>query len=269
MTDLPLCRRQLWRPQKLVRSPWLRWAIVLAVLVYLYFGITAVSFDPARVARGMTQAMNLLRGFTPPDFISRGADIRSGILESLAITFAATVLGIILAIPIALGAARNLCPLPAYILCRAIVTFARSFQEVVIGIFFVALFGFGPFAGVLTLAFAGIGFLAKLLAEEIETVEPETIDAIRATGASWLQVVTWAILPRVAPRFIGLSLYRLDINFRESAIIGVVGAGGIGATLNTSFSRYEYDSAAAILILIVAIVFICEVFSGYIRKAIL
>jgi phosphonate transport system permease protein len=158
--------------------------------------------------------------------------------------------------------------MPVYLVCRAIIAVSRTFQEVIIAILFVAMVGFGPFAGFLTLSFATIGFIAKLLAEDIEDIDPSQAEAIRATGASWSQLVNYAVQPQVMPRLIGLSLYRIDINFRESAVVGIVGAGGIGATLNTSLSRYEYDTAAAVLIIIIAIVMVCEYSSGLIRKAI-
>jgi phosphonate transport system permease protein len=128
------------------------------------------------------------------------------------------------------------------------------------------MFGFGPFAGVLTLSFATIGFIAKLLAEEIEAIDRDQMESIRATGATWKQLMNYAVQPQVAPRMVGLSMYRLDINFRESAIIGIAGAGGIGSTLVTALDRYEYDSAAAILLTIIFIVMITEYTSGYIRK---
>ncbi len=126
--------------------------------------------------------------------------------------------------------------------------------------------GFGPLAGVITLAFATIGFMAKLLAEDIEDARADQMEAVRSTGASWLQWINYAVQPQVMPRLIGLSLYRLDINFRESAVIGIVGAGGIGATLNTSINRYAYDTSAAILLIIIAVVLASEYFSGYVRK---
>ena len=160
----------------------------------------------------------------------------------------------------------NLAPLPIYLLCRGIVALSRTFQEVIIAIFFVAMFGFGPLAGMLTLSFATIGFLAKLLAEDIEDIDPGQAEAVRATGARWLQWINYGIQPQVMPRLIGLSLYRLDINFRESAVVGIVGGGGIGATLLTAFDRYEFDSAAAILLTIIAIVMVLEYSSGYLRK---
>ena len=92
------------------------------------------------------------------------------------------------------------------------------------------------------------------------------IEAIRATGGSWWQLINYGVQPQVMPRFIGLSVYRLDINFRESAVIGIVGAGGIGATLNTAFDRYEFDTAAAILLVIIAIVMAAEYCSGIVRR---
>ena len=128
------------------------------------------------------------------------------------------------------------------------------------------LFGFGPFAGFIALSLGTIGFVAKLLDEDIENIGPVQAEAIRATGANWFQWINYAIQPQVMPRMIGLSVYRLDINFRESAVIGIVGGGGIGATLNTAFSRYEFDTAAAILIIIIAIVMTLEFCLGFLRK---
>jgi phosphonate transport system permease protein len=178
----------------------------------------------------------------------------------------ATVVGIAISVPIGIGAARNLAPLPVYLVCRAIIALSRALQEIIIAILFVAMFGFGPFAGFLTLSFATIGFLAKLLAEDIEDIDEAQAEAVRSTGASWWQLVNYAVQPQVMPRLIGLSLYRLDINFRESAVIGIVGAGGIGATLNTAIDRYEFDSAGAILMIIIVIVMAAEYSSGYVRK---
>jgi phosphonate transport system permease protein len=143
---------------------------------------------------------------------------------------------------------------------------SRSFQEIILAIFFVKLFGFGPFAGLVTLSFATIGFYGKLLAEDIEDMDPPQAEAVRATGAGWLQWLNYGVQPQVMPRMIGLGLYRFDINFRESAVVGIVGGGGIGATLNTAFDRYEFDSAAAILLIIIAIVMLVEYSSGYLRR---
>jgi len=264
MSEAALARR--WKRPPLIPNPWLRWALYLAGLAYLIAALSTVEVNWARVSDGLAQGWRFVEGFLVPDFSSRSRDIWRGMEESLTMTVTSTIVGCLISIPIGLGAARNIAPLPVYAVCRAIIAASRAFQEVIIAILFVAMFGFGPFAGFLTLSFATIGFMAKLLAEDIEDINEAQAEAIRATGASWWQVINYGIQPQITPRLIGLSLYRLDINFRESAVIGIVGAGGIGATLNTAMQRYEYDTAGAILIMIIVIVLIAEYASSYLRK---
>ncbi len=255
-----------WRRPPFIAHPGWRYAIYLGALAYLLLGIQSVEVNWTRVWDGIPRGWAFVSAFLSPDFMSRGDEIWAGIQESLTMTLTSTVVGVLLSIPVGVGAARNLAPAPVYALCRAIIMVSRSFQEIIIAILFVAMVGFGPLAGFLTLSFATIGFVAKLLAEDIEDLDESQVEAIRATGASWLQLVNYAVQPQVMPRLIGLSLYRLDINFRESAVIGIVGAGGIGATLNTAIDRYEFDSAAAILLIIIAIVMVSEYASSAVRK---
>ncbi|UUX48833.1 phosphonate ABC transporter, permease protein PhnE [Nisaea acidiphila] len=255
-----------WSRPPFVKRAWLRWTLYLGALAYLILSVGSVEVNWVRVWEGLDRGLRFIEGFLVPDFTSRWEDILIGMEESLTMTVASTVVGVAISVPIGIGAARNIAPLPIYAVCRAIIALSRSFQEIIVAILFVAMFGFGPLAGFLTLSFATIGFLAKLLAEDIEDIDESQAEAVRATGAGWWQIVNYAIQPQVMPRLIGLSLYRLDINFRESAVIGIVGAGGIGATLNTAMDRYEYDSAAAILILIILIVMAAEYSSGYVRK---
>ncbi|HEX6141300.1 MAG TPA: phosphonate ABC transporter, permease protein PhnE [Geminicoccaceae bacterium] len=258
--------RRWRRPPVLIKGARTRWLIYAGALVYLVVAVGSIEVNWTRVAEGLERGWRFVQGFLAPDFTSRSRDIVAGLVESLTMTLTSTVVGVLISVPIGIGAARNLAPAPVYLVCRAIVILSRTFQEVIIAIFFVAMFGFGPFAGFLTLSFSTVGFLAKLLAEDIEEIDEGQAEAIRATGASWLQLVNYGIQPQVMPRLIGLSLYRLDINFRESAVIGIVGAGGIGATLNTAIDRYEYDSAGAILLLIILIVMIAEYASSHIRQ---
>jgi phosphonate transport system permease protein len=263
---LSMAKQGHWRPLPFVSSAAWRWSLNLAVLLYIVLAWLSTDVNWSRVWQGLDRGAAFVGSFLRPDFTLRGGDILTGLIESLTMTFTSTVIGILLAIPVGLGAARNIAPLPVYFFCRAIIALSRTFQEIIIAILFVAMFGFGPLAGVITLAFATIGFMAKLLAEDIEDAMNEPMEAIRATGGSWLQWINHSVQPQVMPRLIGLSLYRLDINFRESAVIGIVGAGGIGATLNTSINRYDYDTSAAILLLIIGIVLLSEYFSGYVRK---
>jgi phosphonate transport system permease protein len=254
-----------WKKPPFVPNPVLRWAIILGFAAYLLAAFSTIEVNWSRVYEGLDRGWQFIISFTRPDFISRWEDIWGGLLESLVMTVAASVVGILISIPIGLGAARNIAPLPIYLLCRGIVALSRALQEIIVAILLVAIFGFGPLAGFLTLAFATIGFLSKLLAEDIEAMDRSQAEAIRASGARWLQSINYGVQPQVMPRLIGLSMYRIDINFRESAILGLVGAGGIGATLNTAFDRYEYDTAAAILLLIIGIVMALEYLSGVIR----
>lgn len=255
-----------WSPPPLIRNPIKRWALLIGAGIYLLLALSTLSIDGGRIWQGLERSSQIFSGFLQPDFLSRWGDIQAGILESLTMTVVATVIGVVISIPVGFGAARNIAPLPIYLFCRAWVSLARTFQEVMIAIVFVVMMGFGPLAGVLTLSFTTIGFLSKLLAEDIEEIDTDPVDAIRSTGASWLQLMTYGVLPQVMPRLVGLSVYRFDINLRESAVVGLVGAGGIGSTLQTAFDRYEFDTAGAILLIIIALVMATEIVSGVIRK---
>ncbi|MEX2049568.1 MAG: phosphonate ABC transporter, permease protein PhnE [Gemmatimonadota bacterium] len=258
-----------WRPPPRIRSAAKRRALWLGAAAYAVVVALTVEVDPARMAEGLTRAGAFFGGWLSPDFTTRWTDIRAGLLESLAMTAVATAAGVLLALPLGLGAARNLAPAPVYAAARGVLAVSRAFHEIIVAIVFVAMFGFGPFAGVVTLVVGSVGFLGKLLAEAVEEIDPAPLEALTAAGAPWASRVAFGVLPQVMPRVLGLALYRLDINFRESAVIGLVGAGGIGATLTTAFARYEFGSVSAILMLIIAMVFVAEVVSGRLRKALL
>ncbi len=255
-----------WRKPPLIKNLRLRWGLALFAALYLTAAFGTIEVNWTRVWDGLPRGEQFLLAFLPPDFATRWDDILDGILESLWMTVTATVVGIAISVPIGLGAAKNIAPAPVYYVCRAIVAGLRSFQEIILAIFFVKLFGFGPFAGFITLSVATVGFFTKLLAEDIEAMDWRQAEAVRSTGAGWFQWLEYSVRPQVMPRFIGLSLYRLDINFRESAVVGIVGGSGIGATLNTAFDRYEFDSAAAILVVIIVLVMGAEYASGHIRR---
>jgi len=156
-------------------------------------------------------------------------------------------------------------PRPVYLVARTIIVLSRTFHEIIIAIFFVKIFGFGPLAGVLTLVVASTSFISKMLAEDIENMPPGQLEAVRATGASFPKLLVYCISPQALPRYLGVSIYRLDANIRHSTVVGIVGAGGIGQVLAATFSRYDYDFSLAILIVIVSIVFLGEIFSNWVR----
>lgn len=254
-----------WTRPPMIESPSLRWGLRVGALAYLALAVAMLEVDVARIAQGLERGMNFFSGLLTPDFTSRWAIIRRGLIDSVVMTVVSTALGIVASIPVGLGAARNLSYRPIYLFCRAILAVSRAFHALIFAVIFVALFGYGPFAGVVTLIVATVGFLGKLLAEEIESIDPAPLEAMRATGAGWGERLIYAVLPQIAPRLAGLSMYRLDINFRASSIIGIVGAGGIGAALNTAFDRRDFGDAAAILIIIVVAVLAMEYISSYVR----
>jgi phosphonate transport system permease protein len=256
-----------WRKPPLIGNPVLRWGLMASIVAYLVWGIGDLEFDLERIARGLPKAADMLGQMVPPDF-TRWPLLLDGLIESLQMAIVATAAGAVVSIPIGLGAAANIAPAPIYWLSRAYIGISRTFPEVLIAIFFVKAFGFGAFAGVLTLFIASTGFVGKLLAEEIEAIDPGQVEAVRATGAGPGNILLFGILPQVMPRFIGLCIYRLDINLRESTILGIVGAGGVGAVLYNSFARYEYDFSAAILLAIIALVLVAEWASGFARARI-
>ena len=255
-----------WKRPPLIKNATLRWGLAVGAAVYFAAAFGTMETNWTRVVEGLPRGERFISAFFPPNFADNRGVVWDGIQESIWMAVISTVAGIILSIPIGLGAARNLAPKWVYLVNRAIIAGSRTFPEIILAIFAVKLFGFGPFAGFIALSIGTIGFYAKLLAEDIENMSASQAEAIKATGASWFQWINYAIQPQVMPRMIGLSVYRLDINFRESAVVGIVGGGGIGATLNTAFDRYEFDTAAAILLIIIGIVMVLEYFSSYLRK---
>ncbi len=263
MSDVP----DTWRKPPFIANSALRYGLIALAIAYAVWSVSSLPFDWARIGDGLTRAGRIFSGAIPPSFARSGLLI-DGFLESLKIALIATAGGVLLSIPIALMAARNLAPMPIYVLGRGIIIVARSFHPVIVAIIFVKAVGFGPLAGILTLVVYSIGFVAKMLAERIEEIDHGQVEAVRSAGATYPQTLIYGVFPQIMPRQIGLSIYQLDSNLRASAVVGIVGAGGIGSTLANAFGRYDYDFALAIIMVIVGAILISEAVSGYIRKRI-
>lgn len=254
-----------WHTIKLIENPVYRYGLMAGLGAYLIFAFFTIDVDWGRFVDGLPRGADIIVRMVPPDF-SRSGILYRGVLESIQIALAASFFGMILAVPLGLCAAGNLVPKPVYLVARTIIILTRSFHEIIIAIFFVKIFGFGPLAGVLTLIVASMNFIGKMLAEDIENMPPGQLEAIRATGASFPKLLIYCISPQTMPRYLGVSIYRLDANIRHSTVVGIVGAGGIGQVLAATFTRYDYDFSLAILITIVSLVFVGEVFSNWVRK---
>lgn len=263
-TDTPSATPFKWQRIRMIESPLLRYGLLAMVLAYFVWSLGALDINWDRVAKGIPRASNMLVRMFPPDY-ARANLLFSGLLESVQMALAASFFGMLLAIPLGICGAGNLVPKPIYLAARMLIILSRTFHEIIIAIFFVKIFGFGPLAGVLTLVVASTSFISKMLAEDIENMPPGQLEAIRATGAGFLKLLVYCISPQVLPRYLGVSIYRLDANIRHSTVVGIVGAGGIGQVLAATFSRYDYDFSLAILITIVSLVFAGEFFSNWVR----
>jgi len=250
------------RPFKV--SWWVRLGWLVAILYCLY-AINYLDVSWLRFIKGLGNGAEFLGEMVPPNF-SRWKLLVSNLLETVEIAVIASAFGILFSLPIGLFAARNMMPPWVTWPARIFIALCRSFHPVIFAILFVKAVGFGPLAGILTLIFASIGFIGKLFAEAIEEISLKPVEALRASGAPFLSVITYAVIPQVLNRFIGFSSYQLDSNLRNSTMVGIVGAGGIGGTLFASFQRFDYDFLAAILLSIIGLVMVSEFISVRIKR---
>ncbi len=202
-----------------------------------------------------------------------GGFVIQGIYETLALALLSTIVGAILAIPFGFLAARNLMtnnPVTAviYVVIRTILNILRSIESLIMAIVFVVIVGLGPFPGFLAITLHTLAALGKLYSEVIEGIDSGPIEAIRATGANWLQVIRYAVIPQIVPPFTALTIYRWDINVRSSTIIGFVGGGGIGFYLYQWILLQNFRAVSASFIAIAIVVMVLDFFSARLREQI-
>lgn len=236
-----------------------------AILGYAVYAASQLGFSWQRFASGIDNGGAFLGRMFPLDF-SKGDILWSGISETLQIAVLASALGIALSLPIGLMGARNLMPAWVSWPARALVSVCRSLHPVIVAILFVKAVGFGALAGILALVVASIGFIGKLFAEAIEEISIRQVEAVRATGASFMNVILFGVLPQVLPRFIGFCTYQLDSNLRNSTMVGIVGAGGVGGVLFSAFQRFEYGFVMTILLTIIGIIIVGELLANMLKS---
>ena len=254
-----------WRKPPAIANPVMRYTLFAAVAAYFVWALLSLNVSWERIVQGVPRAITIFSRAFPPDFSRRSLMI-DGFVESIQIAILATFIGVILSVLLGILASRNVVPRLVYLFGRGVIAVARSFHPVIVAIIFVKAVGFGPFAGILTLVVYSIGFVGKLMAEAIEEIDAGQVEAIRAAGGGFFKVLVYAVFPQVLPRQVGLSIYQLDSNLRASAVVGIVGAGGIGGTLMNSFRRFDYDFALAILLVMIGIILLSEALSGRVRQ---
>ncbi|MBI2989336.1 MAG: phosphonate ABC transporter, permease protein PhnE [Deltaproteobacteria bacterium] len=188
-------------------------------------------------------------------------------IETIQMALAGTFLALLVAFPVGFLAARNATPHPAvYHATRIVLNFLRTIPDLALGLLFVAAVGLGAFAGTLALFIHTATVLGKLLSESVENIDEGVVEAIRATGASYTQVLTFAVLPQVLPDLISFTLYRLETNIRAASVLGLIGAGGIGYLMNTSFRTFQYQEACAIVLVLIVLVMVVDYASSRLRR---
>ncbi|MEP3685915.1 MULTISPECIES: phosphonate ABC transporter, permease protein PhnE [Sulfitobacter] len=248
---------------------WMGWLALVALFVWCWQIMTETTIW-AFVWDAPRQAQDIGGRMLPPEW-GYLPELMQPLWDTLNIATLGTIGGVIMAVPVALLAARNTTPSATFLrpIALFIIVASRSINSLIWALLLVTIIGPGLLAGIIAIALRSIGFIGKLFYEAIEETDPKQIEAIQATGAGPAQVLTYGVVPQVMPALWGISVFRWDINIRESAILGLVGAGGIGLKLNASMAILAWDQVAVILLLILATVVVSEWVSAVIRRTII
>lgn len=244
-----------------------RFAFSTLLIATTIAAVIVLKINPLSLLPWVWPSAEVFTRMIPPDFSTLGVELFESMMQTVAIGVVSTAIGVVLSIPVGILAARNVTPnATVYWLARAWILLVRAVPELILAVVFVAALGLGPIAGTCALAIASIGFLAKLVADSVEEIDPGPMEAVRSVGGDWWKTLFSAVVPQAMPAMVGSSLYMFDINIRTSTILGIVGAGGIGFLLFESIRTLNFDVAGAIVIVIFVIVYAIERLSGWIRS---
>lgn len=260
----------IWRKQSSVRDllQWAGWLALAAAFVFCWQVMTKDTIW-AFVYDAPKQGGDILARAMPPRWSYVG-ELLLPLWDTINMATLGTLAGTLLAVPIAFAAARNTTPSAVFVrpVALFLIVASRSINSLIWALLLVSILGPGLLAGIIAIALRSIGFVGKLLYEAIEEIDQKQVEAVSATGASRLQVIDYAIVPQVLPSFLGISIFRWDINIRESAILGLVGAGGLGLKLQSSLNMLAWPQVTMIFIVILGTVVVSEWVSAQVRKAI-
>ncbi|MFF2754534.1 phosphonate ABC transporter, permease protein PhnE [Psychrobacillus sp. NPDC058041] len=246
--------------------------IVLLILLYVW-AFSGMPLNGFKETAGQI-SKSIFNGIFHPDwdyvYLPEGEDLLRGLLDTLMIAILGTFISCFLCVPFAFWAASNMSKGKATSsVGKFVLSFVRTFPEIVMAILFIKAVGPGSFAGVLALGLHSIGMLGKLFSEEIENLDMGPSEALLTTGANRFQILWFAVLPQVLPGFLSYTLYRFEINVRSAAILGIIGAGGIGTPLIFALSSRDWSRVGIILLGIIVMVTLIDIISGYFRKKII
>lgn len=243
--------------------------VTMIVLLLFAWSITTISFENIHES-GWQIALGILKGIVTPDlellftFTSQGVPYL--LVETMAIAFLGTIIGAMLAVPLAFLSASNVVPKPVAALTRLLLIVIRTIPALVYGLMLIRVTGPGPFAGVLTVSLISIGMLAKLFVDAIEDLDTNILESMTSIGCTTFEKIRYGILPQLFALFLSTVIYRFDMNLREASILGLVGAGGIGAPLIFAMNAYRWHEVGSILIGLLVLILIVELSSNRIRR---
>ncbi|MFD6446403.1 phosphonate ABC transporter, permease protein PhnE [Promicromonospora sp. NPDC060204] len=261
----PRTRARLERAVNVPRARFLLGLPVAAVL--LVWSFVGAEFDFAKLGEGTVNMGDFLLRLFPPTWDKFGTIVEL-LVETLQMAIVGTVLGAVLSLVVAFGAASNIAPRWLYYPTRWVMNVIRSLPDLVFALMFVSAVGLGPFAGILAMTVGSIGSIGKVFAEAMEAVDDGPVTAVRAVGASRRQVVQYGVLPQAGPLLVSYTLLLFEGNVRGATILGLVGAGGIGLELTTAMRMYDYGHLSAIVICIIVLVTVIDQASAVIRRKI-
>jgi phosphonate transport system permease protein len=255
-----LSRRKKPKSDRFLKS------ILMGSIIFFFFSLTQLSIEYSRLISGTAKLVEFLAHMFPPD-VSNWSKVLGAGIESFQVALIGTCLGIVLSLFLSFLAAENLSPHPiiSYTI-KGIAAAIRAIPALIWVLIFIVAVGMGPFPGILALAFNSLGMLIKVFAQSIEELDEGIFEAMRSTGASWLQIVFQGIFPSVATSIMSWSVFRLEIDFRYATILGMVGAGGIGWELTSAMRMYRLEEAMFIILVIFVMVFSVEMLGNRLKR---
>lgn len=243
--------------------------ITIFILSILFvWSVSTIHFENVSL-NGTKIAKNILVGLLNPDWslifnVSTGG-ILYLLIETMAIAFLGTIVGALLAIPLAFLSASNIMPKPIAFVVRLLLIIIRTIPAIVYGLMFIRVTGPGPFAGVLTMSLTSIGMLSKLYVDVIEDLDKSVLESMEAIGCTLMEKIRFGIWPQLTALFLSIVIYRFDMNLRDATVLGLVGAGGIGAPLIFAMNAYKWSEVGAILLGLILLILVVEFVSNRIR----
>jgi len=247
-----------------------RWVIALVIVGATVWSVSGLQVTLDRLLGAPGDAWAILRQMTPPAFsevYERGA--LGKILESVYIAWIGTIIGAALSLPLAFLAAHNVAPHWVRVPIRQLFNAIRAVPELILAVIFIPITGLGAWAGTMAIGIHSIGTLGKWAAESIESIDDGPIEAVEACGGRWASEMRWAVLPQVMPNIASYWLFRFEINVRASAVLGMIGAGGVGSELVLHLSFRNFPAACAVLLMTITVVLTIDTVSAAVRRRII